>query len=165
LRRFLYKANRQRLIAIAAASIVVAYANLATIRMAIAAEKDLLITHLEFLGYQCDVIDQGLRARHASNITLLFTYARGGIQIQTAFPGNSTEMDSVKRFALLNKLNEAARVARFFWTEKGNLFVSAWMPGLYDKTRFAALMESWHDDIETLRKVYKEISPYLKPSQ
>jgi len=49
--------------------------------------KDPLIEHLEFLGYECDLVEAGIRAKHLSKIHLYITYAFGGIRMQTGFPG------------------------------------------------------------------------------
>lgn len=127
------------------------------------AEKndDLIIAHLEFLGYTCDVVEQGIRARHSSKIHLLLSYAQGGILLQTGFPGKRTSGEEGARYAVLNTVNSRTRVARVFWTPDGNLFVSAWMPGSYEKARFAAFMEAWEQDGLALRDFSLELKPFL----
>src|SRR5918997_1451107 len=63
---------------------------------AVQAEKndDLVIAHLEFLGYVCDIVEQGIRARHRSKIHLLLSQAQGGILLQTGFPGKGDSADN-----------------------------------------------------------------------
>jgi hypothetical protein len=46
---------------------------------------DPIIAHLDFLGYQSDVVDQGVRARHSSKLHIVVSYQKGGILVQTAF--------------------------------------------------------------------------------
>ncbi len=123
--------------------------------------NDLIIAHLEFLGYTCDVVEQGIRARHGSKIHLLLSQAQGGILLQTGFPGKRSSGEEGARYAVLNTVNTRARVARVFWTPDGNLFVSAWMPGTYEKARFAAFMEAWEQDGQALRDFSLELKPYL----
>ena len=127
------------------------------------AEKndDLIIAHLEFLGYTCDVVEQGIRARHSSKIHLLVIQAQGGILLQTGFPGKRTSGEEGARYAVLNTVNSRTRVARVFWTPDGNLFVSAWMPGSYEKARFAAFMDAWEQDGLTLRDFSLELKSFL----
>jgi hypothetical protein len=123
---------------------------------------DPIVAHLEFLGYQSDTVDQGIRARHRTKIHLIVSYSKGGILLQTGFPGKGSANDEVKRFSALNTFNSRAQVARAFWTPDGHLFVTAWAPGLYDKLRFAQLLEAWEKDIELLREVAVELKSYLQ---
>ena len=48
---------------------------------------DPIIAHLDYLGYQCDMVEQGVRARHSSKLHIVLSYQKGGILLQTAFPG------------------------------------------------------------------------------
>jgi hypothetical protein len=111
---------------------------------------DPIMAHLDFLGYQSDVVDQGVRARHSSKLHIVVSYQKGGILVQTAFPGKSPEQDVPKRHAVANGVNLRTQVSRAVWTSEGHLFMSAWMPGLYDKTRFALFMEAWERDSQVL---------------
>ena len=124
--------------------------------------QDPLIEHLEFLGYTCDLVEQGIRAKHSSKIPIYITYHHGGIRVQTGFPGKDPNTDSGSRFEVLNALNKEGRVTRFYWSKDGHLFGSAWMPGLYEKSRFATFLEAWEHDTKTLRKAYEHLKPYLK---
>jgi hypothetical protein len=120
------------------------------------------VAHLEFLGYQCDMVEQGVRARHSSKLHIVLSYQKGGILLQTAFPGKESEQDASKRHALANSVNLRTQVSRAAWTAEGHLFVTAWMPGLYDKTRFALFMEAWERDSQVLRDIATDLKPYLK---
>ena len=125
--------------------------------------KDPLVEHLEFLGYECTRAEQGIRAAHPSKIHLYITFYQGGVRIQTGFPGLDPLTDTGSRFKVLNTLNKEMRVARFYWSEKGHLFGTAWMPGLYEKSRFALFMEAWDQDTLSLRQAYEHLKPFLKP--
>ncbi|HJU06814.1 MAG TPA: hypothetical protein VJ692_16815 [Nitrospiraceae bacterium] len=118
--------------------------------------------HLEYLGYQCDVVEQGLRARHGGKFTLLASVSREGIQLQTGFPGKGVSSENNNRYELINNLNARLLTSRIFWTAEGHLFMSAWMPGLYDKTRFALFIDAWERDGEVLREAARALNPYLK---
>ena len=123
---------------------------------------DPIIAHLEYLGYQCDMVEQGVRARHSSKLHIVLSYQKGGILLQTAFPGKGSEQDASKCHALANGVNLRTQVSRAAWNAEGHLFVTAWMPGLYDKTRFALFMEAWERDSQVLRDMATDLKPYLK---
>lgn len=125
---------------------------------------DPLIEHLEFLGYQCDLVAKGIRAQHHSKIHLYITYFQGGIRLQTGFPGKKKEASGLAKYEVLNTLNKANQVARFYWSATGNLFGIAWMPGSYDRSRFSTFLEAWEHDTENLRNAYEHVKPYLDES-
>ena len=124
--------------------------------------KDPLIEHLEFLGYECDLVEAGIRAKHSSKIHLYITYAFGGIRIQTGFPGKSPHSDVGSRYRVTNALMKRFSVIQLFWSEDGSLFAMSWMPGMYEKTRFALFMEAWDHDTALLRQTYDQLKPFLK---
>ncbi|MBI4001484.1 MAG: hypothetical protein HY348_06845 [Nitrospira defluvii] len=122
---------------------------------------DPVVSHLEYLGYRCDVVEEGIRAQHNSKLPFVVSSARGGILLQTGFPGKKDPPEASKRFIVLNMVNARMQVARGFWTREGDLFVNAWMPGLYDKLRFAAYLEAWEQDLKILREAAPDLSPFL----
>lgn len=123
---------------------------------------DPIVAHLEFLGYQSDLVEQGIRARHQTKIHFIVSYSKGGLLLQTGFPGKPSTGDEAKRFSAANTFNGRAQVARVFWTTDGHLFMSAWMPGLYDKLRFVQFVEAWEKDADILREVATDLKPYLR---
>jgi hypothetical protein len=52
-------------------------------------------------------------------------------------------------------------VIQLFWSEEGSLFAMGWMPGLYEKARFALFMEAWDHDTALLRQTYDQLKPFL----
>lgn len=124
--------------------------------------KEPIIEHLEFLGFECDRVEAGLRAKHLSKIHLYFTNAFGGIRVQTGFPGKSPHSDVRSRYVVTNALGKQLSVMQLYWSEEGNLFAMAWMPGRYDKERFALFMEAWDHDAGVLRQAYDQLQPFLK---
>ena len=124
--------------------------------------KDPLIEHLEFLGYECDLVEEGIRAKHNSKIYLYITYAFGGIRMQTGFPGKSPHADVGSRYLVTNALMKRFSVMQLFWSDEGSLFAMGWMPGRYEKTRFALFLEAWDHDAALLRQGYDQLKPFLK---
>ncbi|MDH5562090.1 MAG: hypothetical protein OEY91_00480 [Nitrospirota bacterium] len=118
--------------------------------------------HLEFLGYECDRVEAGIRAKHLSKIHLYITYAFGGIRMQTGFPGKPPYSDVRSRYQVTNALGRQLSVMQLYWSDEGNLFAMAWMPGRYEKARFALLMEAWDHDAALLRQTYDQLKPFLK---
>ncbi|MEX0829237.1 MAG: hypothetical protein WD032_03260 [Nitrospirales bacterium] len=127
--------------------------------------KEPLIEHLEFLGYECDVIDAGIRAKHLSKIHLYITNAFGGIRLQTGFPGKSPSSDEASRYVETNALMRQFAVVQLYWSDDGNLFAMAWLPGRYEKTRFALFMEAWDRDTSLLRQNHEKLKMFLKEPQ
>jgi len=123
--------------------------------------KDPLIEHLEFLGYECDLVEAGIRAKHFSKIHLYITYAFGGIRLQTGFPGKSPHSDVGSRYRVTNALMKRFSVIQLFWSDDGSLFAMGWMPGMYEKARFALFMEAWDHDTALLRQTYDQLKPFL----
>jgi len=128
----------------------------------VSSSKDPLIEHLEFLGYECDLVEAGIRAKHSSKIHLYITYAFGGIRMQTGFPGTSPHSDVGSRYRVTNALMKRLSVIQLFWSDDGSLFAMGWMPGRYEKTRFALFMEAWDHDTALLRQTYDQLKPFLK---
>ena len=124
--------------------------------------KDPLIEHLEFLGYECDLVEAGIRAKHAAKIHLYITYAFGGIRLQTGFPGKSPHSDVGSRYLVTNSLLKRFSVTQLFWSDDGSLFAMGWMPGRYEKARFALFMEAWDHDTALLRQSYDQLKPFLQ---
>ena len=69
---------------------------------------------------------------------------------------------NVRRSVISLTPRQQAWAARFFWSGDWHLLVDAWMPGLYDKARFAAFLEAWEHDIQVLREAYPELKAFLK---
>ncbi|MDR4493694.1 MAG: hypothetical protein AB7P17_11465 [Nitrospirales bacterium] len=124
--------------------------------------KDPLVEHLEFIGYQCDQVEQGIRAKHASKIHIYITFYNGGIRLQTGFPGKPMDGNVETRYRVSNRLVKHMKTLQIYWSEDGNLFAMAWMPGTYEKARFSAFMEAWEQDTALLRQSYEELKPFLK---
>lgn len=124
--------------------------------------KDPLVEHLEFLGYECNQVEAGIQAKHFSKIHLYITYAFGGIRVQTGFPGKPPHSDVQSRYKVTNALGKQLSVMQMYWSEEGNLFGMAWMPGMYEKARFAVFMEAWDHDSALLRQTYENLKPFLK---
>jgi len=124
--------------------------------------KEPLIEHLEFLGYECDVVEGGIRAKHLSKIHLYITNAFGGIRFQTGFPGKNPSSDETSRYVVTNSLMKQFSVLQLYWSEEGSLFAMAWIPGRYEKGRFALFMEAWDRDIALLRHNHEKLKIFLK---
>ncbi len=129
--------------------------------------KEPMIEHLEFLGYECDQVEAGIRAKHPSKIPLYVTYAFGGIRLQTGFPGKPTYSDLESRYKVTNALSKQLSVMQVYWSDEGNLFAMAWMPGMYEKARLVLFMEAWDHDAVLLRQSYNLLKPFLleKPQE
>ncbi len=133
-----------------------------TVEAASETVKDPLIEHLEFIGYQCDQVEQGIRAKHPSKIHIYITFYEGGIRLQTGFPGKPIGGTAETRYRVSNRLIKHMKNLQVYWSEDGNLFAMSWMPGTYEKSRFSVFIEAWEKDTALLRQSYDELKPFLK---
>ncbi|WP_447969168.1 hypothetical protein [Nitrospira sp. M1] len=133
--------------------------------------KEQIIEHLEFLGYECDPMNQGVKVTHPSKIGFLLVPLKDGIMVQSAFAGIESQSRSeahdaidsnLSQLSLINDLNRHASVSRFFWADTGELVIRASILGSYDKRRFSTFMQAWEKDGQTLGKNYQNLRPYLK---
>jgi hypothetical protein len=130
-----------------------------------------LIQHLEFLGYQCEKLDQGIKTTHPSKLGFLLVVLKDGLMAQAALAGKTSEANSSEiganskdslRFSVLNELNKEATISRFFWTGSGELVMRASMLGTYEKGRFYTFIEAWEKDGQAIGRHYEELKAYLK---
>jgi len=129
--------------------------------------QDRIIEHLEFLGYQCDQIPQGIKATHSSKLGFLLVVLKDGLMAQSALAGknslNTTENSTgPSRYSAVNVLNQETAISRFFWTPSGELVMRASMLGQYEKGRFYTFMEAWEKDGQRLGKHAASLQPFLK---
>ncbi len=129
--------------------------------------KDSIVQHLEFLGYQCKKLDQGIKATHGSKLGFLLIVLKDGLMAQSALagtPSKSGQSDKKKnkKLSAVNALNKESTIARFFWADSGELVVRASILGAYEKGRFYTFMEAWEKDGEAIGNHIKALKPFLK---
>ncbi len=129
--------------------------------------KARIIEHLEFLGYQCEQIPQGIKATHSSKLGFLLVVLKDGLMAQSALaakksPKKSGARKSSSRYSIVNTLNQETAISRFFWMPSGELVMRASMLGQYDKGRFYTFMEAWEKDGQTLGKHSSSLKSFLK---
>lgn len=107
------------------------------------ADSEEVATHLEFLGYEVTESDTNLTAKHETKLDVLLQNYQGGTLLQS-FLGVENHEDEALPMA--NLLNTGAAVARFYVDGDGDLAIEAWMPGNYDKGRFATFLVAWDAD-------------------
>ena len=155
-------------------AVVVVLAFLLPMGMAIADSGNstqTIIQHLEFLGYQCEKLDQGIKATHSSKLGFLLVVLKDGLMAQSALAGiplqshisqDETSKKEIEKLSVVNTLNKESTITRFFWADSGELVLRATILGAYDKGRFYIFMEAWGKDGETIGKHYQALKPYLK---
>jgi len=133
--------------------------------------REPIVQHLEFLGYHCEPMNQGVKVTHPSKIGFLLVPLKDGIMVQAAFASIETQSSSttnnsansdLSRLSVINDLNKNASVSRFFWADTGELVIRASILGSYDKRRFYTFMTAWEKDGQTLGQNYQGLRPYLK---
>ena len=85
--------------------------------------REPIVQHLEFLGYQCEPMKQGVKVTHPSKIGFLLVPLKDGIMIQAAFAGIEAQSNStihhsadsdLSRLTVMNELNKHASVFSIF---------------------------------------------------
>lgn len=155
-------------------SVVVAMAFFFSMGKAIADPENstqTIIQHLEFLGYQCEKLDQGIKATHSSKLGFLLVVLKDGLMAQSALAGvpptskaskGGTNQKMTEKLSTVNTLNKESTIARFFWADSGELVLRASILGAYDKGRFYTFMEAWEKDGQAIGKHYQALKSYLK---
>jgi hypothetical protein len=127
--------------------------------------NETIIQHLEFLGYQCENLDQGIKAIHPSKLGFVLIVLKDGLMAQSALASNQAQGDSAKgeaKLSAVNTLNKESTISRFFWADSGELVMRASIFGAYDKGRFYTFMEAWEKDGQAIGKHYDVLKAYLK---
>ena len=99
--------------------------------------------HLEFLGYEVVENASNLTARHDTKLDILLQSYQGGVLIQSFI---EVVKDRPLALSTANLLNLGAAVTRFYLDSDGDLAIEAWLPGEYDRGRFATFLDAWDAD-------------------
>jgi hypothetical protein len=103
------------------------------------------VEHLRFLGYQVTPEGALLKAVHDRSLNFTLREVSGGAMLLCYFEGKQSQID-LPRLEFVERLNQAATSARYYWDDESDLMVEAWFPGVYDRERFAVFMEAWRAD-------------------
>ncbi|MFN3199108.1 MAG: hypothetical protein ACE366_11975 [Bradymonadia bacterium] len=107
--------------------------------------------HLQYLGYTIEdhTPGEGLRVTHKQRYGTTFKVFQNGLLLRTYF---DTRAEPHQLLYFANSLNQEAVVARFLLGKDGLFVMEAWMAAPYDRGRFAAFMDAWHQDATTLTR-------------
>jgi hypothetical protein len=106
--------------------------------------------HLEFLGYRVTRKPDRLEAEHDQHMNLAVQGHKGGTLLISFLATEDAAKDPARRgeiLELVNDFNRNSTLVIFFLDSDGDLGVSAWQPGGYDKAAFGALLDRWNIDI------------------
>jgi len=101
--------------------------------------------HLRFLGYEVSAEGQLIKAIHERSLNFTLRGVGGGAMLLSYFKGKQREIDQ-ERLEFVERLNQAATCARYYWDDDSDLIVEGWFPGVHDRERFAVFMEAWRAD-------------------
>jgi len=94
--------------------------------------------------YRVSKEDNYLSAKHDKWLNMTLREYKGGILMRAYLETSQYDRDDLE--ALCNKLNYSATAARMYIDNEDDLIFECWFPGKYDKDRFEALLEAWHND-------------------
>jgi hypothetical protein len=126
----------------------------------------LILKHLELLGYRTQVDAVGVQVTH--DVQPFFRVFNQGGGIGFLFPfvtSKDAAQDAGGFFGFLNDMNAQSAIARFtFDRQRTLLWVSAWYPGLYERQSFGAFFDTLRQEIAASRSLFpKEVQKYLTP--
>lgn len=105
--------------------------------------------HLQFLGYEITDSGESKRARHSQRWNMVFKVYKDGLLFSAYLTGSDHAKQSGNRteyLELVNALNRAASVTRFYLDDDQDLVMEAVWPGEYERERFGAFMDLWDTD-------------------
>jgi len=123
--------------------------------------------HLDYLGYNCVVKDEGARLycstqKHYPNFSI--KKQSGGMLLISYWSGS--EYGKQNRCAFLNLVNSfnAVSVATRYYIDKdSDLALEVWMPGEYEKNSFTNAIEKFNRDWDEIQRRFGQaISQYIR---
>ena len=100
--------------------------------------------HLKRHDYRVTKKDDHLSAKHDEWLNVTVRDYKGGLLLRSWL--ETTQYDTDDLETLANKLNYKATAARVYIDNENDLIYECWFPGQYDKGRFEALLDAWHED-------------------
>lgn len=104
--------------------------------------------HLEFFGYEISSLQDGSAvAKHATRIAFYLEADDKGVRFSLCWR-RKCRTDDVRCLALVNSLNAASSVAKWYIDIEARLSVSAQYTGHYDRPSAAGFIDCWHSDVD-----------------
>ncbi len=126
-------------------------------------QKRAITAHLEFLGYEVTSESNRLVATHSQHSNFQIEELNGGTIFLSYWKTSPyAKAHPAELLATLNRNNSAATTTTFFVDKDGDLGLSAWYTGGYEKKRFAEFIERWNRDwIDALQRNDFELGGFL----
>lgn len=111
--------------------------------------KDQIGSHLEYIGYDVEIKEDKVTARHSRYPHLFINIYDDGSSFNTIYPTNRyAKSNKPELVEVLNKSNCESFAAKFFtFNDPGILLISGWYPGEYEKLSFGKFVMRFNDDI------------------
>lgn len=100
--------------------------------------------HLKKHDYRVTKEDEYLRAKHDDWLNMTVRGYKGGLLLRAWLETSRQDTDDLETLA--NVLNYKATATRIYIDDENDLIYETWFPGEYDKGRFEALLDAWHED-------------------
>ena len=114
---------------------------------------DQMSNHLQFLGYDIADSDEAKKASHVQRWNIVFREYKGGVLFSASLSGSAYAKSEENRQAfleLINSMNRAASVARFYSDEDQDFVMEAMWSGDYERVSFGRFMDLWDSDTRSL---------------
>ncbi len=126
------------------------------------ADLDQVARHLEFLGYEVSLEEEGrLVARHNAKPNMVARDFKGGCLLTSFFGADRAASHNRQGYLeTINSLNSPATVTRFYADSDNDFATEAFYNYPYDRAAFGRFMELWDQDFA--RVISSDIVQYLK---
>lgn len=132
-----------------------------------AALWDNVARHLDYLGYNCTVKDEGQRlycSTRRNYPSFSIKKHGGGMLLISYWSGSEYAKQNRAAFLnLVNTFNSMAVATRYYVDKDSDLALEVWIPGEYEKASFTNAVEMFNRDWdEVQRKFSQAISQYIR---
>ena len=107
-------------------------------------ELQAVANHLTFLGFETMQEEGVIRAEHPHVLSLSVKQMDHGL-LHAGYAQVAGEPTA--KLAFINALNQGALVARFYLDGDGDCTIEAWLPGGYERARYALFIDMLRRDL------------------
>ncbi len=120
--------------------------------------------HMEFLEYTVSSVkEKSVFFKHKSNLDVRLMIYKDGVLVSSYWGMSDAALADPEGFQkMLNTLNGESAIIKYY-SDEDSLYLEAWFPGPYDKSRFSLFINLWEADWDAAVGSYRDLlKKYLK---
>lgn len=124
--------------------------------------REQISNHLRFLGYDTNIDDNIIFARHPEKPDVMIEVFIEGVLVASIYGCNdAAKQDRLGYLEFINMANKNARITRYYASKDSDFFIESWYSGEYSQIDFGRFLGLWDMDFEKLTKI-PGVEKYLK---